>query len=91
MKLYGILLIKNVEHPYAEKIYEFMMSSKAHANDWMQYARLFKKDHHEIWKKSGLVEQEGNFLLPMASNELDQLGMEWERVFRNVKERQGNR
>ena len=38
-----------------------------------------------IWKKSGLVEQEGNFLLPMASNELDQLGMEWERVFRNVK------
>lgn len=85
MKLYGILINKNVEHPYAEKIYEFMMSSKAHANDWMQYARLFKKDHHEIWKKSGLVEQEGNFLLPMASNELDQLGMEWERVFRNVK------
>ncbi len=79
------LINKNVEHPYAEKIYEFMMSSKAHANDWMQYARLFKKDHHEIWKKSGLVEQEGNFLLPMASNELDQLGMEWERVFRNVK------
>ncbi len=68
-----------------------MMSSKAHANDWMQYARLFKKDHHEIWKKSGLVEQEGNFLLPMASNELDQLGNGMGKSLQKCKERQGNR
>ena len=36
------MIHKNVEHPYAEKIYEFMISSKQHATDWIQYSKLFK-------------------------------------------------
>ena len=79
------MIAKRVEKPYAEKIYEFMLASKDVAQDWLEYASIFKKDHHYIWKNSGLIKQDGEFITSESTTDLDQWGNEWDRVFANVK------